>query len=395
MQHLPEIMKIIEAGLQEESMKVYNYSNLLIDNLEKDEDINSANRLRKVIKSSKTFSLKLKDKLTLNNLPVDSESRLSLANVEYYLENEIFLSVSKDIQYNLEEYIDLINKAEILAGEDIRVYRSMLIYGPPGVGKTQAAKYISAKTGLPLVSVRIDGLISSYLGSTSKNIRTLFDFVSKTPCILFLDEFDAIAKMRDDSQEVGELKRVVNTLLQNMDSISNQVPIIAATNHQHLLDSAVWRRFDYRLSFELPNDKQRLDIIKHLLQWAKIESKVLEILTCMTGDFSGADIRTFLEMIKTDVLLGKIKVLNEKSLFNLYLMYQTRNSLGRAYNTENYEDKKIKFLRIFRQNYPKIFTYQVLSNMTGFSMGKISGIIGGGVKDGEREASANQAYSTK
>lgn len=395
MQYLPEIMKIIEAGLQEESMKVYNYSNLLIDNLEKEEDINSANKLRKVIKNSKTFSLKLKDKVTLKNLPVDSESRLALAEAEHYLEKEIFLSVSEDIQYNLEEYIDLINKAEILVGEDIRVYRNMLIYGPPGVGKTQAAKYISAKTGLPLVSVRIDGLISSYLGSTSKNIRMLFDFVSNAPCILFLDEFDAIAKIRDDSQEVGELKRVVNTLLQNIDSISNQVPIIAATNHQHLLDSAVWRRFDYRLSFELPNDKQRLDIIKYLLHWAEVESKVLEILTCMTNGFSGADIKTFLEMIKTNVLLGKIKVLNEKSLFNLFLMYQTRNNLGRIDNTENSEDKKIKFLRILRQSNPKIFTYQVLSNMTGFSIGKISGIIGGGVKGGERELSSNQAYSIK
>lgn len=388
MQHIPEIMKIIEAGLQEDSMKVYNYSNLLIENLIKEGDTNSADKLKKVIKNSKTFSLKLRDKVTLKNLPVDSESRLSLAEVEYYSDKEVFLYVTEDVLNNLEEYIDLINKAEILIGEDIRVYRSMLIYGPPGVGKTQAAKFISAKTGLPLVIVRIDGLISSYLGSTSKNIRTLFDFVSKTPCILFLDEFDAIAKMRDDSQEVGELKRVVNTLLQNIDSISNQVPIIAATNHQHLLDPAVWRRFDYRLAFEPPNSKQRLDIIKHLLQWVEVESKILEILTSMTNGFSGAEIRTFIEMIKTNSLLGKIKVLDENSLFNLFMMYQTRNSFGRIDTAETNEEKRIKFLKIFRQNNPKLFTYQILSNMTGFSTGKISGIIGGGTKDGEREVSS-------
>ena len=82
--------------------------------------------------------------------------------------------------------------------------------------KTQTAKYISAKTNLPLVTIRIDGLVSSYLGSTSKNIKSLFDFVERTPCLLFLDEFDAIAKMRDDSNELGELKRVVNPLLQNL-----------------------------------------------------------------------------------------------------------------------------------------------------------------------------------
>lgn len=112
MQHIPEIMKIIEAGLQEDSMKVYNYSNLLIENLIKETDTNSADKLKKVIKNSKTFTLKLRDKVTLKNLPVDSESRLSLAEVEYYSEKEVFLSVTEDVLNNLEEYIDLINKAE-------------------------------------------------------------------------------------------------------------------------------------------------------------------------------------------------------------------------------------------------------------------------------------------
>jgi SpoVK/Ycf46/Vps4 family AAA+-type ATPase len=166
------------------------------------------------------------------------------------------------------------------------------------------------------------------------------------------------------------------------------VPIIAATNHQHLLDSAVWRRFDYRLAFELPNSKQRLDIIKHLLQWVEVESKILEILATMTNGFSGAEVRIFIEMIKTNTLLGKIKVLDEKSLFNLFMMYQTRNSFGRIDTTETNEEKRIKFLKIFRQNNPRLFTYQILSNMTGFSTGKISGIIGGGTKDGEREVSS-------
>jgi SpoVK/Ycf46/Vps4 family AAA+-type ATPase len=387
MQHIPEIMKIIEAGLQEDSTKVYNYSNLLIENLIKEEDTRSADKLKKAIKNSKTFSLKLRDEVTAKNIPVDSESRLSLADLEYYSENEVFLSVPEDILNNLEEYIDLINKSGTLLGEDIRIYRNMLIYGPAGVGKTQAARYISAKTGLPLITVRIDGLISSYLGSTSKNIRTLFDFVSKTPCILFLDEFDAIAKMRDDSQEVGELKRVVNTLLQNIDSISNKVPIVAATNHQHLLDSAVWRRFDYRLAFELPNNAQRSGIIKHFLQWAEVESQIFEILTSMTNGFSGAEIQTFMEMIKTNYLLGKIKGIDEKTLFNLFMKYQTRNSSGKTELPETNVEKKTKFLKMFRQDNPKLFTYRILSNMTGFSTGKISGIIGG-TKDGERKVSS-------
>lgn len=382
MQHVAEIMKIIEAGLQEDPMKVYNYSNLLIDNLIKENDIKSADKFSNVIKSCKTFSLKSNANITLKNLPVDSESRLPLAEAKYYLRDEVFLSLSEGILNNIEEYIDLINKAEILVGKNIRVYRSLLMYGPPGVGKTQAAKYISAKTNMPLVSVRIDGLISSYLGNTSKNIRTLFDFVNKNPCILFLDEFDAIAKMRDDSQEVGELKRVVNTLLQNIDSISNHVPIIAATNHQHLLDSAVWRRFDYKLAFRLPNYIERYNIVKNLLQWIEVEDKVLEILTYMTNGFSGAEIETFSEMIKTSFLLEKIKTFDEATIFNSFMIYQTRNSDGSMDLVENNDENRIKFIKILRERDPKFFTYKTLSNMTGFSTGKICGICKGETKDG-------------
>ena len=99
---------------------------------------------------------------------------------------------------------------------------------------------------------RLDGLISSFLGSTSKNIRALFDFAAKTPCVLFLDEFDAIAKLRGDSQELGELKRVVNSFIQNLDTLGSQSIVIAATNHQELLDSAIWRRFSYRLALDFP-----------------------------------------------------------------------------------------------------------------------------------------------
>ena len=96
----------------------------------------------------------------------------------------------------------------------------MLLYGPPGVGKSETAKYVAARLEVPLYTVRTDSLVSSYLGSTSKNLRSVFDFVSAEPCVLFLDELDAIAKQRDDSQELGELKRVVISLLQNIDKLN-------------------------------------------------------------------------------------------------------------------------------------------------------------------------------
>jgi SpoVK/Ycf46/Vps4 family AAA+-type ATPase len=175
---------------------------------------------------------------------------------------------------SIREFIYIINHTDLFLGKGIKSNRSMLLFGKPGTGKTQVARYISSGTGLLLVTVRLDCVISSYSGSTPKNIGVLFDFVQRTPCILFLDEFDAIAKVRDDSNELGDLKRVVNTLLQNIDSIESGIPIIAATNHEHLLDPAVWRRFDYKIRMKLPDAATRGMMFAEFLKDVPIEKGV-------------------------------------------------------------------------------------------------------------------------
>ena len=119
------------------------------------------------------------------------------------------------------------------------------------------ARYIADQLGLPCVEARLDGLMSSFLGTTARNIGALFDFANRYRCVLFLDEFDAVAKARDDAQEVGEIKRVVDTLLQSLDSRNGTGITLAATNHEHLLDSAVWRRFDSRIEIKAPDAEAR------------------------------------------------------------------------------------------------------------------------------------------
>lgn len=134
------------------------------------------------------------------------------------------------------------------------VVRSKLLFcGPPGCGKTLCAEIFAAEVGLPLFVVKLDRLISSYLGETATNVRKIFEFARKQPCVLFFDEFDALARARDDSGEHNELRRVVNSLLLFIDQIQPKGFLIAATNLDRALDPAVWRRFDEVIWFEMPN----------------------------------------------------------------------------------------------------------------------------------------------
>jgi SpoVK/Ycf46/Vps4 family AAA+-type ATPase len=130
--------------------------------------------------------------------------------------------------------------------------RSILLAGPPGVGKTMTASWVASVLGLPLLTLDLSTVMSSFLGKTGNNIRAVLDYAKTFPCVLLLDEFDSIAKRRDDETDVGELKRLVTVLLQAVDGWPDTSLLVAATNHEELLDPAVWRRFDLVLNFELP-----------------------------------------------------------------------------------------------------------------------------------------------
>lgn len=365
MKNIPEMSKIIEAGLNKDSIKVLNYTFLLIEKLEKQGEVDIANRLKNVIQRAKKIEMKtMNSSLSIIKPPVDQESRLPLAEIETPKE-EVFLFVNMWLKEMIDDFISLINRSDELVDKNINVYRTMLLYGPPGTGKNQTARYIAVKTNLPLITVRIDGLVSSYLGNTSKNIRALFDFVKQTPCILFLDEFDAIAKMRDDEHELGELKRVVNTLLQNIDNIKGSVPILAATNHQHLLDPAVWRRFDYKLKFELPGEEQRYSLIQKFLVDIETEDEVLKLMTKMSEGMNGADIETFCEFLITHYLLKKIDKIDEKHVFDLFVKYKSE---GRNYgNNDEFNNEKILMVKQMRDKNPGFFSYELSSKMLNCS----------------------------
>ncbi len=167
-----------------------------------------------------------------------------------------------------------------------------LIYGAPGVGKTRLAQHLARRLDLPCVEARLDGLVSSFLGTTARNIGALFDFAKRYRCVLFLDEFDALAKARDDIHEVGEIKRVVNTLLQSLDARGSRGFTFAATNHEHLLDPAVWRRFEARIHIPKPEAAARKRILEAFLKPIRLRDVELRFLVWLTEGLSGADLET-------------------------------------------------------------------------------------------------------
>jgi SpoVK/Ycf46/Vps4 family AAA+-type ATPase len=162
-------------------------------------------------------------------------------------------------------------RASVLRSHSLEPRHRVLLVGPPGNGKTSLAEAIAEALALPLLTVRYESMIGSFLGETASRLKHVFDYVRTSPCVLFFDEFDAVGKERGDTHETGEIKRVVTSLLMQIDELPSYVVVVAATNHAELLDRAVWRRFELRLSLPAPDEKQLAAFIGNLSQRADIE----------------------------------------------------------------------------------------------------------------------------
>lgn len=372
MKYSIEIGKIIEGSLKHDQTKVINYTNQLISKLETDGETRAVAKFKKLLSAQTEMSLSAMGNNTKNlSIPVDTESRTTLADIIYPDENNIEVILSKRNADKLDSFILSYKNADKLNDLGIGVSNTLLLYGPPGCGKTKCAYLIAKQLNLPLVIARLDSLISSYLGTTAKNIRNLFEFAQKIPCVLFLDEFDAIAKARDDNNELGELKRVVNSLLQNVDSMSKDSLLLAATNHQQLLDSAVWRRFDYKLEIELP-DKEAISKLIYLFtghMGALGEKDVAELSTLFYG-LSGAEIEELITKSIRNAVIHNHSF-DKKNIYEEYFILQ--NILPQNCNdTRKLLQIKAKYLRKCNE---KIFSLQVIADILGSSKTTIQKII--------------------
>ncbi|WP_311790631.1 MULTISPECIES: AAA family ATPase [Pantoea] len=195
-------------------------------------------------------------------LPVDNESRLSLLKIPVLkdvLEKPV---LSEKNESALDRLILERKNIQRLNDLGLPPTRSAIFVGPPGVGKTLTAAWLAKKLNVPFYTLDLTAVMSSYLGKSGNNLRAALDYAKKKPCILLLDEIDSIAKKRSDDSDIGELKRLVTVILQEVDEWPAESLLLAATNHEELIDPALWRRFDMIVNFDRPDAASISDAIK-------------------------------------------------------------------------------------------------------------------------------------
>ena len=211
--------------------------------------------------------LRKKEKAFFTNetLPVDDESRLSLLKTYPSFFDQDTPLLSKELKETFNQLIKERKQATHLAKLGLTPTRSAIFIGQPGLGKTLTAQWLAAQLGMPLYVLDLTAVMSSLLGRSGSNLRLALEFAKRSPCVLLLDEIDAIAKRRSDGSDIGELKRLVTVVLQEIDEWPSTGLLLAATNFPELIDPALWRRFELMVEFPVPEAETIKEAIKRFL----------------------------------------------------------------------------------------------------------------------------------
>lgn len=254
---------------------------------------NLANDIRKIIESSKNNKPRLKN----------IDSNLQGLFLEIYPQERLSdLVVSPQIKERIERIIHEFTYKDKLFKHNLENRRKILLSGNPGTGKTMTASIIANELRLPIYVVLMDKIVTKYMGETSAKLRQIFDFIKDVPAVYLFDEFDAIGGQRGKDNEVGEMRRVLNSFLQFLERDHSDSLIIAATNNLELLDQALFRRFDDVIRYQLPTDNEKLQLLKNRLNGNLSNKEIKDLLPELTS-LSHAEInQACLDVIKTSVI---------------------------------------------------------------------------------------------
>lgn len=299
-----------------------------------------AKLVRKARKSDPEYASKLEDLLKSDPARSNGVMRKTVVPENNILQRDD-LSFLRPMQHKFEpaplldsslrgQFQQIIQEREHTTALELKGLKpasSMIFQGPPGVGKTMTASWLAHKLELPLYVLDLASVMSSLLGKTGSNLRSVIDFAKSHPCVLFLDEIDAIAKRRSDESDVGELKRLVNIMLQELEDWPSSGLLIAATNHPELVDPALWRRFDLDITFPPPSDENIKEAVTRFLGDDIEEfSSVLDLLV------DGQKGESFSDIKRTINKLRRLKLVSPDDFEEKIIQYSLPdiNSLARS-----------------------------------------------------------------
>lgn len=273
-----------------------------------------ANELKLLIDKAKEKQAAILPQTTVVSILQPRGELSGLLSVEYSKISFSQLTFSDDITERFQRIITEHKQQNALSEHGLSPRRKILLYGPPGTGKTITASALAGELHLPLFTIRLDGLITKYMGETATKLRTVFDAIKTTRAVYFFDEFDAIGGDRSLGNDVGEIRRVLNSFLQFMEQDNSESIILAATNHVKVLDNALFRRFDDVIRYTLPDETQVERIIRNCLHKFKLSSIKWDKIANEAADLSHAEITRACNEAAKKVVLSKLKRVTESFL---------------------------------------------------------------------------------
>ncbi|MBD8735334.1 AAA family ATPase [Sphingomonas sp. CFBP 13706] len=240
------------------------------------------------------------------------------------------LVLQKSIRDEVLEFVLEVSETALLRSHSLEPRHTIMLVGPPGTGKTSLAEAVATELALPFLTVRYEGLVGSYLGETASRLQQIIDYVARTPCVLFFDEFDSVGKERADQHETGEIKRVVSSLLLHMDALPSHCIVVCATNHPELLDRAVWRRFEMRIELPRPG-------VHELREWYMRTEKAIGSLGLTSAEFVGmftgetfSEIEAVVLDAKRKMILSRGKKASADAFKEAIAAWRRRRTVGEA-----------------------------------------------------------------
>jgi len=320
------------------------------------EDRAFAHNISRIISSSGGLGA-LRKFREMDSVPVDGDSGMELLVVEQKPDVDVTLTLSPNCQETINRFIKERQHVLEIKSAGIKPPTSLALMGPPGTGKTTLARWIAAELNLPLMALNLASVVTSYLGQTGQNIKKALDRAKVESSVLLLDEFDALGRARIENDDVGEMKRVVAVLLQEVDTWPDHSVLIAATNLPELVDPAFRRRFSRWLWLPLPDESERARILRKHYKGKSISKRYFELAALCLTDSSGADLSSFANKVTTRQILDKVTAI--KALWEELVTEISERELS--------DDLRKRFIKAAREIDKKRFTFRRLAQFFNIS----------------------------